>query len=141
MTGERSESIKDRIHRQLQEQKGLSLDLYHTFIAQSAGYKNALDLNQADLENLEHLQDPAGMYPELQDYKGFVSLEVKCERFILAVRNVCGAPYDRSWSHEIMASCVTNQGLNRQTGRGTSLINVIPGEYHSAILRHLREEG
>ena len=144
MTGERKserDSIKNQVRRQLEEQKEINRSLYNGFISHSSAYKRALELNQVDLEDLDRIQTrPSGIYPSLQDHQGFVSLEVKNERFILCVRHVAGHQYGGSWSDEIMAVCATNAEHNRECGAGTSLISVIPDEYHSAIINHIKEE-
>src|SRR3989344_1550467 len=144
MTEERkpnNDSIKNRVRRQLEEQKEINRLRYNAFVSHSSGYKRALELSQSDLKDLEHIQtQPSTIYPSLQNYQGFVSLEVKGERFILSVRHVAGHQYGGQWSDEIMAVCATNADLNEESGGGTSLINVIPPEYHRAIIDHIKEE-
>jgi hypothetical protein len=119
--------------------------LWENFLTQSRAYQQALGLSNEELDMLEDLTErPAGIHlPTLQGMMGgdgrfLNNLEVGGEKFCLTVQSTCGCPYGGQWEKTITAICTSNPRLNDQHGQGTTLINLLPEEWHNQLVEYLR---
>lgn len=133
--------IVESLHRSITSARYEKERLYETMLNHSEEYKEALELAPDDVKELEDMQRRTGMYPSSKDMaeQGFLTFEVKGEEFAFYVKNVCGCPYGGEWSIEILTTCISNSSLNTETGGGTTLIGVIPEDYHKALLEKIKE--
>ncbi|OGN01868.1 MAG: hypothetical protein A3B91_04800 [Candidatus Yanofskybacteria bacterium RIFCSPHIGHO2_02_FULL_41_29] len=133
-------SFASKVRQMVREVVNQEQAIWNSFLTHSSDYMEVLGLSTAELEVLERgRQRRSSMYPSLEETgeKGFIQFMVEGEEFALAVKHVCGAPYGGSWMDSVMAVCLSNPILNTQVGGGTTLISVVPEEWHSKILQHL----
>ena len=131
-----------RMRRMIDEINKREQAIWHAFLGHSEEYMEALGLNTDELEVLERgAQKRTSVYPDLVETggKGFLKFTIEEEEFALAVKHVCGCPYGGKWTESIMAVCISNRNLNDSVGGGTTLINVLPEDWHRKIIHHLTE--
>lgn len=109
----------------------------------SAAYVKILKLSESDLEILENIQkQPSAFRSDAEDLAiagGFLDFSCEGESFSFRVVDVCGPHYGKEWTTFVMVFCLTNPTLNVSCGQGTTILNVLPDEWHDRICRHLRE--
>ena len=105
-------------------------------------YQGVLELPDEDIERLERAQTHTSCLPNIQEIgeKGFLTLTIDDEKFGLSVHDTYGADYERSWEKCIVATCLTNSALNQGIGYGTSLINIVPDEWHKKIIETMQND-
>jgi len=116
-------------------------NIWQTFLKHSEDYEKALGLSSNDLDVIgQGVQERMSMFPDVAETgaKGFLKLTVQDEEFSLAVKHVCGGQYGGDWQDYVVAVCMTNDFLNQSVGYGTTLINIVPDEWHEQILHHLK---
>ena len=133
-----SEKIKNKIDTTKKEERLL----WHKTSSHSTDYVQVLQLDKEDLQVIERSQGRAGIYPSLEDWAtiGVLHLDIDGERFALFVKNVCACSYGENWEYRMMAVCESNASLNTEIGYGTTLISIVPDEWHQKILKHLIEK-
>lgn len=115
-----------------------------TFQKHSAEYADALGLSTHDLSIIEdQVQGRLSMYPDLKEVgsMGFLKFDLHGEKFSLSVKHVCGMHYGGQWQDFVFAICMSDLKRNQQLGYGTTLISVLPSDWHEKILFYLKTGG
>lgn len=135
-------SLADEVHRKIQGVVNEEQTTWHTFLSNHEDYMRALNLTSEHLEVLERSKGRGSIYPDLTETgsKGFLKFSLDGEEFALSVKHVCGAPYGGSWTDCVFAICLTHPSLNSSVGGGTTLISVVPDEWHQRIVSRLAEK-
>ena|SRR3990167_2968450 len=131
----------DEVRRKLDEIKAREASIWGAFLSHSRDYMDALRLSLEDLEVLERAKERGSIYPDVAEHgaRGFLQVEVEGESFSLTVSHICGLHYGGSWQTLLFSVCLSNPELNESVGGGTTLITVVPEEWHRKILSRLSE--
>lgn len=103
----------------------------------SKKYRKALRFSPDDVSDLEAFRSDT---VENLVKNAFLTLEVAGEKFILVVKDVFGPVHKHSYAfgRTVLAVCISNPALNKTLGAGTTLVNIIPENFHKALLEKIK---
>lgn len=129
-------NFPEKVRRRIRSVTAHEQALWRTLVEHSWHYMQVLKLKPRDLEALERSQHHWGSRDQ-----GFARVTISGEEFSLTVKHVCCLPYGGRWMSFIIASCTSNPMLNASVGGGTTLMNVVPDDWHIRLLERLRSNG
>lgn len=102
-------------------------------------YSNSLGLGSRDLDHIESfMQERFSQMPDIEECskKGFLKITIEGKEFTLFAHHThlahCG------WTYIVSAVCINDSSLNLRTGRGSTLVNIVPEFWKEAIANGLR---
>lgn len=140
-------SPADKLRRKLDESKERESSLFQRFLEHSEDYVAELRMTPDDVKRLERMQKISGiMYPTAEDYfsAAIVRVMVEDREFAILAKTVNCHDYGEFSAKEgwklLLEAISSDSDLNESTGKGTTLINVIPEEWHRKLLVQLRSD-
>ncbi|MDB4977994.1 MAG: hypothetical protein JWM56_180 [Candidatus Peribacteria bacterium] len=105
----------------------------------STQYSKVLDLSAEEMKLLAEEREPESLRPDTEELasQGFVQVPVDGEWISLVAQHVCGLHYDNKWREMIFAICSSEPSLNTSIGKGTTLLSVLPEQWHRKLMEVL----